>query len=80
MTTQNLKSNLHNLIDSFEDNDVLESLFDALSELKNNSKDIIDDLTEKQLMRLDESIQQVKDGKVIEHDLMRKRIASWLTK
>jgi hypothetical protein len=80
MDEQKLKSDFHKLIDSFDDVEVLESIYEALNDLNNNEKDIIDDLSEEQLKRLDESIQQVEDGKVVKHDVMIKKINRWLTK
>jgi len=75
-----LKKEFHQLIDSFDDIDVLESLYDAINELKmKKDKDILDDLNESQIKRLKESVQQANSGDIISHHEMRKKINKWLT-
>jgi hypothetical protein len=74
MNEEKLKSDFHKLIDSFEDIDVLESLYEALNDLKNNDKDILDDLNSEQLKRLNKSMQQARKGDVIKHHIMREKI------
>lgn len=45
-----------------------------------NLLDIIDDLTEAQQNRLNESIRQSDTGKTIPHETMKTEIKQWLTK
>ena len=47
-------------------------------ELKTKFHDIIDDLTEAQKNRLNESIRQSDTGKTIPHETMRAEIKEWL--
>lgn len=81
MEALELKTKFHNLIDLIDDHDVLEDFYRALSDYheRNGSHDIIDDLTEDQKIRLDESIHQSDIGKTIPHETMKAEIKQWLT-
>jgi hypothetical protein len=47
---------------------------------KAKRKDIIDDLTDNQRNRLDESIRQAETGQIIPNMTMKKKIQQWLMK
>jgi hypothetical protein len=82
MTKEKLKSEFHKLIDNIEDKKLLENFYEAISEYskKNNSVDIIHELTEKQRARLINSIGQVSEEDTISNDQMKSEIKKWLTK
>jgi len=77
-----LKTKFHNLIDLIDDADVLEDFYRVMNNYheRNGSHDIIDDLTETQEKRLNESIRQSDSGKTIPHETMKAEIRQWLTK
>ncbi|MBK9404095.1 MAG: hypothetical protein IPN57_06140 [Ignavibacteria bacterium] len=62
MEKDKIKSEFHKLIDSIEDEKLLENFYDVISAYGNQNKDtdIIDELTEKQKARLMNSIEQVR--------------------
>jgi len=72
-----LKEWLHELIDAEEDQLKPESIFRALN---GSEHDILDDLTPQQLERLNESMEQARQGEVIPHDVVKAEIEAWLTK
>ncbi len=82
MEATELKTKFHDLIDHIDDCDVLEDFYRALNDhqRRNGNKDIIDDLTEAQKTRLDESIRQSENGKTIPHETLKAEINKWLTK
>jgi hypothetical protein len=80
MDEQKLKSEFHKLIDSFQDTGVLESIYEAINDLKNSETDILDDLNEEQFKRLHKSVVQAENGDVIKNNDMREKINKWLTK
>lgn len=82
MTTQQIKSEFHKLIDSFEDEKILNNFYEAIREYSKKDKriDIIDELSEKQKQRLIDSIEQVKEGKTFSNDQVKDEVQKWLTK
>lgn len=76
-----LKANLHRLIDAEEDEIMLENILVALHGYQPNStKDILDDLSEKQLADLREAQEQVHNGQFITNEAMKAKTKSWFTK
>jgi hypothetical protein len=45
-----------------------------------SQKDIIDELTKEQQLRLNESIQQANDGKAISNDEVKEKAKEWLSR
>jgi hypothetical protein len=82
MEAVELKAKFHNLIDLIDNYDVLEDFYRAMNDYyeRNDSSDIIDDLTEAQKTRLNESIHQSESGKTIPHETVKAEIKKWLTK
>ncbi|MBK7158041.1 MAG: hypothetical protein IPH77_05645 [Ignavibacteria bacterium] len=76
-----IKSEFHKLIDSIEDEKLLENFYDVISAYGNQNKDtdIIDELTEKQKARLMNSIEQVSESDTINNEIMNEQIRKWLT-
>jgi hypothetical protein len=83
MTTTDVKSKFHTLIDNDEDVDFLEMLMGIVdSERKNNSKDIADELSENQLNRLRSTVLKYRDeGHFTDNEIVKNRLTNkWLTK
>ena len=82
MESYELKTKCHTLIDLIDDEDILEDFYFAMDSYyqKDKRTDIIDDLSDRQLNRLDESIRQAESGQTIPHVAMKKKIQQWLTK
>ena len=72
MEKDKIKSEFHKLIDSIEDEKLLENFYDVISAYGNQNKDtdIIDELTEKQKARLMNSIEQVSESDTINNEIM----------
>ncbi|HNY53986.1 MAG: hypothetical protein IPP60_10315 [Sphingobacteriales bacterium] len=79
MTKQALKSQLHQFIDTIEDEETLLVLNESFNSIKKDS-DILDELSSFQQTRLQSSIQQTKDGKVVSNKAVKNQIQEWLTK
>lgn len=81
---EELKKALHNLIDSIEDEHVLNVLNEDIMPyvIKNRTKgiDAEDDLTEKQLSELDEAFKEMEAGEYATMADFRKAMSRWLTK
>jgi predicted transcriptional regulator len=81
MDKKKLKEELHQYIDSLEDETALQMLHEATVDYETyKNKDILDELTPEQQARLKESIKQVEEGKTISHEEAMKQIASWRSK
>lgn len=80
MTTQQVKSEFHKLIDNFEDDKILNNFYEAILEYskKDKSIDIIDELSEKQKQRLMDSMEQAKQGKTMSNNKVKYEIQKWL--
>lgn len=74
-----IRKNLHHLIDKIEDTEYLNDLYDAIKQFSKR-KDILDDLSPKQLERLDESILQMNKAETISNDVVKAKYQKWLTK
>jgi hypothetical protein len=79
-----LKRELHLLIDSIEDEHTLNVLNDDIVpyavQIHLDEADTEDELTPAQELRLKEAIQQAKEGKVMSFDEFKSRMAKWHTK
>jgi hypothetical protein len=83
MTTTDVKSKFHTLIDNDEDVDFLEMLMEIVdSERKSNSKDIADELSDNQLNRLRSTVLKYRDGgHFTDNEIVKNRLTKkWLTK
>lgn len=81
MAKPEIKKQLHAYIDLIEDESQLEMLNDAAEAYATKQQpDILDMLTNEQLERLEQSIQQITEGKVISHEEVIKISRQWLMK
>ena len=81
MNNQSLKKQLHEYIELIKDQSQLEILYETAEGYATDQKsDIRDFLSEKQLIRLEESIKQADNGKLIPHEEVLKISKKWLTK
>ena len=79
MSKQALKFQLHQFIDTIEDEETLLVLNESFNSIKKDS-DILDELSSFQQTRLQTSIQQAKDGKVVSNKSVKNHIQVLLTK
>jgi len=75
-----LKSEIYRQVELIQDETALQMLQEAAEAYANSHQDIIDELTPQQLARLQESIQQVKEGKVVDHETVKRMSREWLSK
>lgn len=75
-----LRKKLHAYIDEIADETQLEMLNEAAEAYATKQTDILDLLTPEQLKRLEESITQADEGKIITHEEAMKISLQWLTK
>ncbi len=80
---EELKKALHLLIDSIEDEETLSMLHEDVTayvtEPLTDDEESEDELTPEQELRLNEAIQQAKEGKVMSFDEFKSRMAKWHT-
>jgi len=81
-TKEELKKELHNLIDNIEDEHILHVLNDDIVpyiiENRTGVQDAEEDpLTDEQMKKLEEAIQQADEGKVMNLEEFKKKMASW---
>lgn len=81
MDKQKLKEELHQYIDNLEDETTLNMLHEATIEYQRADKgNITDELTPKQLERLNESLEQLKNGQTKSHEEVMKLARTWVQK
>jgi len=76
MTIQELKADLHNLIDKINEESILNAIRIILSKQDEASRDWAEDLGESLRSELEESISEADEGKVISHKEAMNRIKS----
>jgi len=76
MSTLELKSNLHDLIEDIEDNDILSAVYLLLAKQQNKAdeKDFWDELPEYVKAGIEEGLVQSERGEGIPHDEVMKQI------
>ena len=78
---EKLKAKIYQQVKKLEDETALQLLEEAAAAYSTTSKkDIVDELTAEQQLRLEESIQQAKDGKTISNDEVKQKAKEWLSK
>ncbi|MCX6209880.1 MAG: hypothetical protein NTZ59_10420 [Bacteroidetes bacterium] len=77
MEVSTIKQQLHQQIDLIEDETQLQILNDVATEYVSNSKIVLSD---EQKERLQQSIKQANEGKLIDHKEVIKLAEKWLTK
>lgn len=81
MDKKKLKEKLHRQIDDLEDEMALQMLHEAAAEYaKAEETDVEDELTPEQLKRLEQSIEQHRNGKTYTHEEVQKKIQEWLSR
>jgi hypothetical protein len=76
MGTIELRKKINKIVGEIDDKNFLVNLYDLLQNKANDksSKDILDELTPKQLTRLKSSIKQLDAGKGISHEVAMARL------
>ncbi len=74
MSTAELKSNLHKLIDKAEDNKILKVAYLLLSKTEEGNKDWWDTISTKEKAAIEEGLKDIKKGNVFTHDKVMKEI------
>ena len=74
-----IKDQFHQLIDEIRDDDYLRELFDSVAELARQKQDVLDDLSDTDLARLDNALVQIKEGKVLPDSVVRQKYKKWTT-
>ena len=81
MLQESLKQNIHTLIESCEDENLLEGVYKILNAIqKPDEPDWWNDLTETDKQKLEESIVQYQNGNFKSHDDVMKKANKWLKK
>ncbi|WP_405563874.1 hypothetical protein [Polaribacter sp. Asnod6-C07] len=75
-TIDNIRNSLIDKLQSINNKDVLEAIDKLISTRKINSEDI--EFTEEQIMMLEMSENDIKNGNVISQEAMNKRNFEWL--
>ena len=74
MSTSELKISLHQLIDSIDDLDVLNSAYEFLKDATGQHADFWDELSGEQKAEIEEGIAEADSGKLISHEEVMKEI------
>ena len=74
MSTAELKSNLHRLIDKVQDNKTLKITYLLLSQGEEGKKDWWDTISAKEKAAIEEGLKDIKQGKNFPHDKLMKEI------
>ncbi len=77
---ESIKEEFHQLIDSIEDETYLQDLFESVATLARRKGDVLDDLPPDDMQRLDNTIAQIKEGRILSDTVVRERYARWITK
>jgi hypothetical protein len=89
MSIQEMKSRIHQLVDQAEDEVVLREVSLILSgeadgnpfnDLTDEQLATLNDLTDAQRERLEQSLNDHKDGRTVSHEDMKQRHGQWLNK
>lgn len=75
LTDAQLKPAFHQLIDKIDNKEYLRELYDSIAGLLPIKGDILDGLTQKELERTHQSINQAKSSETLSDDLVRQKIA-----
>jgi len=77
---EELKKELHTLIDSIEDENILNVLHEEVAAYTKEKDIEEDDLTDEQWAKMQRSIQQAKDGQTITVDELFTKMKEWRTR
>lgn len=74
--SKELKSKIYEIIDSIEDEGILQMVMEDIVNYANNSK-VAEELTKEQLKELDEAITEADKNETIDWDVFKKEINEW---
>lgn len=77
MDKQQLKYEFHKLIDSIEDEEMLQMLYEDAVEYTTQDE-TEEDLTPEQIASIELGLKQIEEGKVSSHEEVIQRIGEWL--
>jgi len=76
-----LKNSIYKKVDELDDEIFLQMVEEAVTVYSSSSqKDILDELTPEQKLRLQESVKQANEGKTISDNEVRQKAKEWLSK
>lgn len=75
-----IRQDLHQLIDTISDTQILQEFYNIISDYsqKSDKTDILDELTEQQKLVLNESIEQYKRNETLENEEVKANTKKWL--
>ena len=76
MSLQEMKSRLHQLVDTVDD----ESMLEGASLILSGQLTTLSQLTLEQRDKLSQAIEEHKEGKTVSHEEMKQRHSEWLNK
>lgn len=78
---QKLKSTIYQKVEDLDNESALQMGEEAVTAYSSSSqKEILDELTPEQLLRLQQSISQAKNGETISNDEVKQKAKEWLSK
>ena len=83
MSIQEIRSRIHQLVDKIDDEPALEQLLNEANQyVADETQPVatLDKLTDMQRGRLEQAVQQHKEGKTVPHQEMKQRHAQWLNR
>jgi hypothetical protein len=79
MSTAELKLNLHNLIESIEDENFLNAIYVMLTHRTSPSANTRwDELPEALKQEIEEGLKDIENGEVVDHEVVMKKYEKWL--
>jgi hypothetical protein len=80
MTTFQIKSDIHTMVEKIEQEQYLLDIHHSLSSLLENNNDVMDVLTDSQKQNLNISLQQAQSGNVKSFQNLKEKYNQWFTK
>ena len=80
MEALTIKEEFHRLIDEIPNEQYLNDLYESVAIFAKQKTDVLDDLSAYELNRLDESLEQIKQGRIVADAVVREKYRKWLTK
>lgn len=80
MSTSELRSNLHQLIDNISDQSILEAVYTLLSGNRTETSDWWDELSEDQKKSIELGLKDVEESRTIPHNEVMKEVRNLLKK
>ncbi len=80
MGTLTIKQEFHQLIDEISNEQYFSDLYESVATFAKQKTDVLDDLSVAELSRLDESLEQIKQGRIVADAVIREKYKQWLTK